>query len=179
MKKLLWAIIVVLLIALIFTVRKNTQLQNQEQAHADTIIIYDTIQYITPQPKDSGEIGSIIRKLPIARNNKKVVNSLPDSFENSSSFWAVSDSLFIVSEDSVLVEIPIVQTVYEDSLYKAYVSGYNAKLDSFYVYPSTTVVTRYIEPKNKRISLSIQAGVGLDGLYFGLGISYNLVYLGK
>lgn len=181
MKKLLWIIIVLLLIALIFIIKKNAQLQEQRQPYIDTITVYDTVQYIAPHPKDSNLIGAVIRKLPITKKNKKLAKDSVDTLIIAQPNSSISDfdSVPFPSDDSALVEIPITQTIYGDSTYKAYISGYNAKLDSFYIYPQTKIVTRYIEPKNKRWALSVQAGVGLHGPYIGIGISYNLLYLGK
>lgn len=75
------------------------------------------------------------------------------------------------------------QAYYEDSLYRAWVSGYRPKLDSIEVYPKTIyqTVTNDIyhpvttKPKKKRWGLGLQVGYGYPGgFYVGGGISYNL-----
>ena len=73
------------------------------------------------------------------------------------------------------------QAYYEDSLYRAWVSGYRPKLDSIEVYPKTIYQTvtndiyHAVKPKMKRWGLGLQAGYGYPGgLYVGVGISYNL-----
>lgn len=79
------------------------------------------------------------------------------------------------------------QVVYEDSSYRAVVSGYlNPRLDSLVLFPKTTYkeVTNdiyhpvSIKPKRKRWGLGLQAGYGFypgqSGFYVGVGVSYNL-----
>ena len=82
--------------------------------------------------------------------------------------------------DTVYVEIPVTSKVYEDSLYRAWVSGYRARLDSIEVYPVRTIETVYV-PKVKRTrwGVGLQAGFGTDLRggwvpYVGVGVSYNL-----
>jgi hypothetical protein len=72
--------------------------------------------------------------------------------------------------------------VYEDSLYRAVVSGYvDPRLDSMTVYPRTVYQTvtndifHTIKPKKKRWGLGLQAGYGYPGgFYVGAGVSCNL-----
>lgn len=73
------------------------------------------------------------------------------------------------------------QAYYEDSLYRAWVSGYRPRLDSLMVFPKTVYRTvtndiyHTITPKKKRWGLGLQAGYGHpSGIYAGVGISYNL-----
>ena len=73
------------------------------------------------------------------------------------------------------------QAYYEDSLYRAWVSGYRPRLDSLMVFPKTVYQTvtndiyHTITPKKKRWGLGLQAGYGYpSGIYAGVGISYNL-----
>ena len=64
------------------------------------------------------------------------------------------------------------QAYYEDSLYRAWVSGYRPKLDSLMVFPKTVYHT--IASKKKRWGLGLQAGYGYPGgVYAGVGISYS------
>ncbi len=73
------------------------------------------------------------------------------------------------------------QAYYEDSLYRAWVSGYRPRLDSLMVFPKTVYQTvtndiyHTITPKKKRWGLGLQAGYGYPGgFYFGGGINYNI-----
>ncbi len=73
------------------------------------------------------------------------------------------------------------QAYYEDSLYRAWVSGYRPRLDSLQVFPKTVYQTvtndvyHTIIQKKKRWGLGLQAGYGYpSGVYVGVGVSYNL-----
>ena len=74
------------------------------------------------------------------------------------------------------------QAYYEDSLYRAWVSGYRPRLDSIEIYPKTVTHTitndiyHTIKIKDKRRwGLGLQAGYGYPGgFYVGAGVSYNL-----
>lgn len=76
------------------------------------------------------------------------------------------------------------QAYYEDSLYRAWVSGYRPRLDSLQIFPRTVYRTvtndiyHTIVPKKKRWGLGLQAGYGFypgqSGFYVGVGVSYNL-----
>ncbi|WP_294590839.1 DUF6808 domain-containing protein [uncultured Bacteroides sp.] len=74
------------------------------------------------------------------------------------------------------------QAYYEDSLYRAWVSGYRPRLDSIEIYPRTVTHTitndiyHTIKVKDKRRwGLGLQAGYGYPGgFYVGGGVTYNL-----
>ncbi|WP_300699411.1 DUF6808 domain-containing protein [uncultured Bacteroides sp.] len=73
------------------------------------------------------------------------------------------------------------QAYYEDSLYRAWVSGYRPRLDSLMVFPRivyqtvTNDVYHTITLKKKRWGLGLQVGYGYPfGIYAGVGVSCNL-----
>ena len=76
------------------------------------------------------------------------------------------------------------RAVYEDSLYRAVVSGYvDPRLDSIKVFPKTVYQVETndvyhpvaIKSKKKRWGLGLQAGYGYPGgFYVGAGVSYDL-----
>lgn len=119
-----------------------------------TEIVYDTINYYSPVPKDSLVIHYETRKLPTAGKEKQPTT------------------------DSVEVEIPIVQNVYEDSTYKAWVSGYDVRLDSVRIINKTEIITNTIKQKKKPwgIGIGVGYGVGAKGIspFVGITLSYNL-----
>lgn len=92
----------------------------------------------------------------------------------------VSDTLIV--RDTVLLKE---QKFYKDSLYEAWVSGYEPSLDSICVFPVTKTITNTItntvietkEVKKKTpFGIGIQAGYGYPhGAYVGIGISYNFI----
>lgn len=73
------------------------------------------------------------------------------------------------------------QAYYEDSLYRAWISGYRPRLDSLQIFPRTVYQTvtndvyHTIASKKKRWGLGLQVGYGYPGgFYIGGGINYNL-----
>ncbi|WP_195579105.1 DUF6808 domain-containing protein [Bacteroides intestinalis] len=73
------------------------------------------------------------------------------------------------------------QAYYEDSLYRAWISGYRPRLDSLQIFPRTVYQTvtndiyHTIASKKKRWGLGLQVGYGYSsGIYVGIGFSYNL-----
>ena len=94
-------------------------------------------------------------------------------------------------EDSVYVELPVIQKEYQDSTYRAWVSGYQeVNLDSIRVFKekqileinNTNYITKY---KNRPFSVGIQVGAQYNFItkrpepYLGLGVQYNLFSFGK
>ena len=96
-------------------------------------------------------------------------------------FWQILPNDTIRIGDTLLHRK---QVVYEDSLYRAAVSGYvDPRMDSMTVYPRTvyqTVTNDIYHPvvvksKKKRWGLGLQVGYGYPGgLYVGVGVSYDL-----
>lgn len=94
-------------------------------------------------------------------------------------------------QDSVNVELPYIRKEYQDSTYRAWVSGFqDVNLDSIEVYQKTKTIqinnTNYITKyKNRPFSVGIQAGYGYDFMnkctlpYIGIGVQYNLFSFGK
>lgn len=94
-----------------------------------------------------------------------------------------ADSLII--KDDSLVVLPITQKHYKGKDYEAWISGYKPVLDSIWVFPETTYITKEIAVKSKpkRWGIGVQAGCGMAfprgklmfAPYIGVGISYNLI----
>ena len=74
--------------------------------------------------------------------------------------------------------LPITQTEYNNGLYHAWVSGYDAQLDSIHVFRETIKETKTKFVKPRKWSIGIQGGYGMTnkGLspYIGIGVSYRL-----
>ena len=99
--------------------------------------------------------------------------------------------LYDIKQDFVQVELPYISKEYQDSTYKAWVSGFkDVNLDSIEVYQKTKTVqinnTNYITKyKNRPFSVGIQAGYGYDFMnkcgspFIGIGVQYNLFSFGK
>ena len=156
------------------------------------VTIFDTIPYPMPVPKDSLVIRYITEKLPVSTETENFSTKNNDFSTGNGNIAQenITGNGNISSEnipDSAEVEIPITQKVYEDSLYRAYVSGYRPNLDSLIIFPRhdiTTVTNGYTYPKSrqKRWGIGIHVGYGMTMSrtpqftpYIGFGISYNLI----
>ena len=126
------------------------------KVRTDTIRIKDTIRISTP----------------------KLVRS---TLEKKDTIY-LSKDVYIDSSKAI---IPIRQNIYRDSNYTAFVSGYNAQLDSIYIYAPTTIITREIErtitqTRLKRFNMGFVGGVGYGFMsksvepFVGFGLSYNI-----
>ena len=84
--------------------------------------------------------------------------------------------------DSIDVPIPIIQKRYDDSLYTAWVSGFEPTLDSINLrLPTITeTITKTIVKPSPRLSIGIQGGAGVGvfsrqpDVYVGVGLQYRL-----
>ena len=134
--------------------------QVTERIRVETKVKMDTVKIATPTPVHDTIVKYVRVKMPIYhfRDSTKKI------------------------EDSVNVSVPITQTVYSDSTYKAWVSGYLARLDSIEVYRKNTIITRTIEITKppRRWGVGISAGVGYGATskqiepYIGIGWTYIL-----
>lgn len=101
---------------------------------------------------------------------------------NPSTPSTVSGTVHDTIHDSIDVPIPIYQKRYDDSLYTAWVSGYEPNLDSIDLrLPTITeTVTKTIVKPSPLITFGIQAGAGWGVLnqkpdiYIGVGGQVNL-----
>ena len=118
----------------------------------DTITIVDTITIDKPYPV-----------------YKEVI-------KNHYEYIPVTDTLTI--NDTVYVAVQRERVVYQDSLYRAVISGIYPSLDSMQIYPRTTTITIREKAKADKWHLGIQAGVGYTGKiepYIGVGVTYSIL----
>ena len=100
----------------------------------------------------------------------------------------VRDTITLYIHDTIPVYLPREVKVYEDSTYRAEVSGVFPSLDRIEVYQRTQVITTEIErqvavPVLHRWGIGVQAGYGahIQGAsvslspYIGIGINYNII----
>lgn len=95
--------------------------------------------------------------------------------------YLVTDT--IRQNDTLLVEVPVEQKRYDDSLYTAWVSGYQPALDSIQLHQPTIVetITRTIVKPAPRLSIGPSVGAGISitgtprlGVYAGFTVQYRL-----
>lgn len=156
MKILPWILVTLLVLAVLFL--WNHQQEQPALPHPDTIEYVETIPFYYPVPRDSVIKRYETVKLPIKKDSREVKQDtcIPDSAE---------------------AVIPITQKIYEDNLYRAWVSGYDVELDSIEIYNRTREIRIPVlfPVKRKRWGLGLQAGYSYpNGLYVGVGVSYNL-----
>lgn len=82
------------------------------------------------------------------------------------------------------VSLPIMQKVYSDSLYVAYVSGYEPSLDSIKIRSPTitnTIIKTKVVNKQRKLNVGITGGYGYGFLsnrfepFIGVGATYNIL----
>lgn len=118
----------------------------------DTITVVDTITIDKPYPV-----------------YKEVV-------KNHYEYIPVTDTLTI--NDTVYVQVARERVVYQDSLYRAVISGIHPSLDTISVYPRTTTITIKEKGKADRWHLGVTGGVGYTGKFepfIGVGVTYSLL----
>ena len=198
---LVCVLIVVLLCLNIFQgVRYNNAVRKGDILSTDTLKVYDTVRVEIPVPKEEKPLGIVAVKLPVSApktlksepkspktheiEKDSVANfskSVPGTDDKEDNFPNKSEPLSELAKlDSVSVQIPIMQRVYETSQYRAVVSGYQPSLDDLLIYQPSQVVR--IRDKPKRWGVGIQVGYGFSPTsgniraspYIGIGVSYNL-----
>lgn len=95
----------------------------------------------------------------------------------------VDTSHTLVVKDSAEVEVPITRKVYEDSTYRAVVSGFRANLDSLWIYHTTKeiTVTKTVKMPPKHWGFDVTFGPSVlvtpkGDVKGGLGITGGLSY---
>lgn len=145
----------------------------------DTIVKCDTIAYRLPVPTmPTGQlVGTVEVRVPtgcIKTGNA----AQPPIRADTDTTKGNSENLVTNGSDSATIELPVTQSVYESTDYKAYVSGVHAQLDSIFVYPKHEIVTikEKQPPKRWHIGVTTGYGVGRTGLqpYLGIGLTYSL-----
>ena len=146
----------------------------------DTIIKRDTAAYLSPvptmtirQPIGTAEVRVPTGSIKIGDAAQPPIRADTDTIKGYSKNLATNGS------DSVTIELPVTQSVYEATDYKAYVSGVHAQLDSIFVYPKHEIVTLKEKqpPRRWHIGVTTGYGVGTTGLqpYLGIGLTYSLI----
>lgn len=157
MKKILGVLLCISVVLNIVLYIEHGKIKSEKVCDTTKVTVVDSVKKSFPVPVDSFIVRYITKSLPVARDSatKQLGN------------------------DSVKVQIPISQKVYEDTLYRAYVSGYEPNLDSITIKQRTTYITRTIRDKESRFRIGLQAGYGLTpkGMmpYVGVGLSYRLM----
>lgn len=167
MKKLPWIIIIILAVCLCVSLVYNFKTHRHVIHTSDTVTVVDTLMINAPKPKDSVTVRYHTITLPAKHDT--ITQDRPT---------IQIDTI----TDSIIVTLPIVQKEYIDSSYHAWVSGYQASLDSIAVFPKTTIITNtntLYKYNSKRWGVGVHVGVGVSNdkkvhPYIGVGIHYNI-----
>ena len=132
--------------------------RDKEIVRADTVYRSDTVRW--PIVMDSVVTRYVTRRLAVTR---------VDTVRQCDTLRAV---------DTVEVSLPIVQKVYRDTNYTAWVSGYEPKLDSISVRHREVTLTK-VARVGRRWGVGVQVGYGIDKTlkptpYVGVGLMYRL-----
>lgn len=136
----------------------------RRQSRAPSVIVSETVRVDTlrdtvPVPVEVAVISHERRRLPVATQ---------------------SDSDTAAPPDSADVIVPVTQAVYTDSLYTAWISGYEPHLDSIAIFaPVRTVTIQTPPPRPPRWSVGIAAGYGYSpgrgfAPWIGIALTYSI-----
>ena len=121
------------------------------EQRVDTLVIHDTITAYKPTPVRVYVVDTMFVPVPVPGGR-----------------------------DTVWAELPRERKVYEDTTYRAVISGYLPDLDTIEVFRKTVFVDKvqsvYVEPSPWSIGIQAGYGASKDGLspYVGIGIQYRL-----
>ncbi len=173
MKKAFWIAVAVRIVSIAFNVW-----QWKSQPEASVLVKHDTVWKDSiirePVPAETINTGKVVYiKVPVG-DTQGTGTAVPskDSTDASQSPCVA---------DSIEVPVPIVQKRYDDSLYTAWVSGFEPNLDSINLrLPTITeTVTNTIVNPSPRLSIGVQAGAGIGifsrqpDIYIGIGVQWR------
>lgn len=152
------------------------EIPGREAIETDTITVYDTIPYIEPAPVHSQQTGSKKVTIPTPYIDRGTEN-LPDIRADTAEL--TSADVEATAPDSLTLQLPITQNVYEGEDYKAYVSGVYPSLDSLFVYPRREIVTIKKPPKRWHIGPTVGFGYTPHGFepFIGISLTYSIIDL--
>lgn len=163
MKKVVFIIVAVVLVSMIAGYAGYRIAAVPQYTVSDTVRteVVDTIPYYEPVAKDSAVVRYVSKILPSVNAGKNASEMHDESGTNGES-GVYGDSAV---NDSAAVTVPITQKKYETEDYRAYVSGYEAQLDSIFVKRTTVnesvVVTRQQTGRKKsKVNVGLVGGAG-------------------
>ncbi len=155
--------------------------QADESPPPKVVVLHDTVPSLAPEIKEEKTLPPMTALLPLSSSKKSNPTQKCDTVSLLASLAINEEDIGSHPPDSVEVLIPRSQRVYEDSTYRAYVSGYNAELDSIFVIRRSEYITntRILRSPPKRFCVGLQAGYGYTPRGFqpfvGIGVAVNLL----
>lgn len=123
-------------------------------------------------------------RLPAARDTVQAVRyvkvRLPyDVVGKEATDSARADTVVITDSVGLEVVLPAESRHYADTLYDAWVSGVDARLDSIRVYNRTKTIVQPIRDDRRRWGVGVTAGAGWNGRgigpFIGVGLTWDIV----
>lgn len=163
-------------------------------ANSDTIIKVDTFFYEKPSPASEKTVAYVTRWLPMVTPAASATGTGPCASEPGTEPAASApgtepggEARGTVAElgygtgagglpDSCEVVLPITTKEYNSTYYRAWVSGYEASLDSIEVYRNTEIITMDKKRRRWGCVFGIGYGAALGGVtpYVGVMLGYRL-----
>ena len=177
MKKGFWIVVAVLAASIAMNVWFWTS-----EPEIETILKRDTVWRDTaiyePQAVETVNTGRVVYiRVPV-----KSGGGLTGDSPRCATAVSQEGTVPMAQADSIDVPIPIVQKRYEDSLYTAWVSGFEPKLDSLrlHIPEVTNTITKTVYEPTPLLTLGVQVGGGYGlinrkpDIYVGIGGQINL-----
>lgn len=168
-----------LIAGILLSVMVNVFLIKFSQEKPSVVVEHDTVWKDTiirePLPAETIQTGRVVYiKVPVPDTQGTGTAELSKDSTGASQSTCVADS--------IEVPVPIVQKRYDDSLYTAWVSGFEPALDSINIHQRevVTTVTKTIVKPSPLITFGIQAGAGFGvinkrpDIFIGVGGQVNL-----
>lgn len=160
MKKLIWVLMAMLVVSIAINCWQCSR-QPQESTVVERDTVWKDTTIYEPQAAETINTGRVVYI--------KVAVPQPQTQRDT-------------VHDSIEVPVPIVQKRYDDSLYTAWVSGFEPALDSINIHQREvlTTVTKTIVQPAPRLSVGVQAGAGFGifsrqpDVYIGVGAQWRL-----
>ncbi len=187
MKKGFWIVVAVLAASVAMNVWFWTS-----EPEIETILKRDTVWRDTvihdPAPAETVNTGRVVYIRVPVKSGGGLIGDSPHGATNVSQAGTVpmvqnaGTVPMARDEDSIDVPIPIVQKRYDDSLYTAWVSGFEPKLDSLRLHMPevTNTITKTVREPTPLLTLGVQVGGGYGlihrqpDIYVGIGGQINL-----
>lgn len=143
-------------------------------ADRDTVTMVESVMYSEPRAADSVETKYVTRYLPMAVHDTVFANNYAqECAENirSPDGGGVSDSAAVL--------VPITQKIYKGEGYRAWVSGYEASLDSISIYRETIKIRERESKPPDKWHIGVTGGLGIGGKgwqpFVGVGLMYSII----
>lgn len=130
---------------------------------ADTVYVADTSHHEEPEPAETIPAGFELIRVGTVAQLKQTIAAL-----EAAAAAAAQDTTHAQLPDtaSVVVPLPVERKIYEDTTYRAVISGINPVLESIDVYSKTAYITQTVyQPVEYDERLYAVADIGADHFY--------------